>query len=176
MKGKFEALPLAQLRELAKIRGIEGAAGMRKAELAAALAEEEAKFLQSEEKKPEAADTVSTEEKAEEAAVKKEAAKPETVKAEPVKEETAREEAAKAEPVRGETAREESTPATGYQRQPRNNETYDEKSFPKELDSGEEAYGIFELVPESGFGFIRCDNFLPGENDVYVAPSQIRRF
>ena len=27
-----------------------------------------------------------------------------------------------------------------------------------------------------GFGFIRCENFLPGENDVYVAPSQIRRF
>ena len=27
-----------------------------------------------------------------------------------------------------------------------------------------------------GFGFIRSDNFLPGENDVYVAPSQIRRF
>ncbi len=27
-----------------------------------------------------------------------------------------------------------------------------------------------------GFGFIRCDNYLPGEKDVYVAPSQIRRF
>ena len=27
-----------------------------------------------------------------------------------------------------------------------------------------------------GFGFIRCENYLPGENDVYVAPSQIRRF
>ena len=27
-----------------------------------------------------------------------------------------------------------------------------------------------------GYGFIRCANYLPGENDVYVAPSQIRRF
>ena len=27
-----------------------------------------------------------------------------------------------------------------------------------------------------GFGFIRCENYLPGEHDVYVAPSQIRRF
>ena len=27
-----------------------------------------------------------------------------------------------------------------------------------------------------GYGFIRCENYLPGENDVYVAPSQIRRF
>ena len=44
-----------------------------------------------------------------------------------------------------------------------------------ELDSGIEAKGILEVMPD-GFGFIRCENFLPGENDVYVAPSQIRRF
>ena len=45
----------------------------------------------------------------------------------------------------------------------------------QELDSGIEANGILEVMPD-GFGFIRCENFLPGENDVYVAPSQIRRF
>ena len=44
-----------------------------------------------------------------------------------------------------------------------------------ELDSGIEANGILEVMPD-GFGFIRCENFLPGENDVYVAPSRIRRF
>lgn len=44
-----------------------------------------------------------------------------------------------------------------------------------ELDSGLEANGILEVMAD-GFGFIRCENFLPGENDVYVAPSQIRRF
>ena len=44
-----------------------------------------------------------------------------------------------------------------------------------ELDSGILASGILEVMPD-GFGFIRCENFLPGENDVYVAPSQIRRF
>lgn len=44
-----------------------------------------------------------------------------------------------------------------------------------ELDSGVEANGILEVM-QDGFGFIRCENFLPGENDVYVAPSQIRRF
>ncbi len=44
-----------------------------------------------------------------------------------------------------------------------------------ELDSGIMASGILEVMPD-GFGFIRCENFLPGENDVYVAPSQIRRF
>lgn len=45
----------------------------------------------------------------------------------------------------------------------------------QELDSGIEANGILEVMSD-GFGFIRCENFLPGENDVYVAPSQIRRF
>ena len=43
------------------------------------------------------------------------------------------------------------------------------------LDSGEPAHGILEVMPD-GFGFIRCENYLPGENDVYVSPSQIRRF
>ena len=45
----------------------------------------------------------------------------------------------------------------------------------KSLDSGIEANGILEVLSE-GYGFIRSENFLPGENDVYVAPSQIRRF
>ncbi|MCH5265618.1 MAG: transcription termination factor Rho [Lachnospiraceae bacterium] len=45
----------------------------------------------------------------------------------------------------------------------------------KELDSGVTKNGILEIMPE-GYGFIRCDNFLPGENDVYVAPQFIRRF
>ena len=44
-----------------------------------------------------------------------------------------------------------------------------------ELDSGCMAHGILEVMPD-GFGFIRCENYLPGENDVYVSPSQIRRF
>ena len=45
----------------------------------------------------------------------------------------------------------------------------------EQLDSGEVAQGILEVLPD-GYGFIRSDNYLPGENDVYVAPSQIRRF
>ena len=44
-----------------------------------------------------------------------------------------------------------------------------------ELDSGITAKGILEVLPD-GYGFIRSDNYLPGENDVYVSPSQIRRF
>ena len=45
----------------------------------------------------------------------------------------------------------------------------------EQLDSGETAEGILEVM-ENGYGFIRSDNYLPGENDIYVSPSQIRRF
>lgn len=55
------------------------------------------------------------------------------------------------------------------------NAVYDISSYPPELDSGQTAYGILEVMPD-GYGFIRSDNYMPGENDVYVAPSQIRRF
>ncbi|MBR5247355.1 MAG: transcription termination factor Rho [Lachnospiraceae bacterium] len=61
------------------------------------------------------------------------------------------------------------------QRTYRPQEVYDENQYPKELDSGVEASGILEVMPD-GYGFIRCENYMPGENDVYVAPSQIRRF
>lgn len=45
----------------------------------------------------------------------------------------------------------------------------------EQLDSGCTANGILEVM-QDGFGFIRSDNYLPGENDVYVSPAQIRRF
>lgn len=35
--------------------------------------------------------------------------------------------------------------------------------------------GILEIMPD-GFGFLRLDNYTPGQDDVYVSPSQIRRF
>lgn len=57
----------------------------------------------------------------------------------------------------------------------RRTESSEEEKFPAELDSGITARGILEVMSD-GFGFIRCENYLPGENDVYVAPSQIRRF
>lgn len=44
-----------------------------------------------------------------------------------------------------------------------------------QLDSGLVAHGILEVLPD-GYGFIRCENYMPGENDVYVSPSQIRKF
>ena len=46
---------------------------------------------------------------------------------------------------------------------------------PSLVDNGSEANGILEVMPD-GYGFIRCANYLPGDNDVYVAPAQIKRF
>ena len=45
----------------------------------------------------------------------------------------------------------------------------------EQLDSGITVSGIIEVMPD-GYGFIRSNHYLPGENDVYVSPSQIRRF
>ena len=45
----------------------------------------------------------------------------------------------------------------------------------EQLDSGVAAHGILEVMAD-GYGFIRSANYLPGENDVYVSPSQIRKF
>ncbi len=51
--------------------------------------------------------------------------------------------------------------------------------LPEELqgaaDRGPLASGILEVMQE-GYGFIRSENYMPGEDDIYVSPSQIRRF
>lgn len=68
-------------------------------------------------------------------------------------------------------------PAEGVAQQPM--QRFDpEKASPEELkrmDSGDTRVGILEVMSEN-FGFIRCDNYLPGENDVYVSPTQIRKY
>ncbi len=43
------------------------------------------------------------------------------------------------------------------------------------MDRSNVVRGILEVLPD-GFGFIRGDNYMPGENDVYVSPTQIKRF
>lgn len=73
----------------------------------------------------------------------------------------------------------EPNPAPVYDRGTGSN--YERISAPRapknlsELDSGEKAEGIVEVMTD-GFGFIRSGGYLPGEDDVYVAPSQIRKF
>ena len=50
-----------------------------------------------------------------------------------------------------------------------------EEKIPPQYDDAKVADGILEVM-QDGYGFIRCENYLPGENDVYVSPSQIRKF
>jgi transcription termination factor Rho len=49
----------------------------------------------------------------------------------------------------------------------------------KHASSGEDIFGegVLEILPD-GFGFLRSPgyNYLPGADDIYVSPSQIRRF
>ena len=73
---------------------------------------------------------------------------------------------------------------SGYESQnsdERQNDAFDENENEQmrqelgQLDSGSEAHGILEVMSD-GYGFIRSENFLPGDDDVYVSPSQIRKF
>lgn len=57
----------------------------------------------------------------------------------------------------------------------------EEKNEPKAviavnpLDSGIVQEGVLEVLAD-GYGFLRTENFLPGTGDIYISPSQIRRF
>lgn len=57
----------------------------------------------------------------------------------------------------------------------RNVPSYAQNEYHPELDSGRVAHGILEVMAE-GYGFIRSANYLPGDQDIYVSPAQIRRF
>ncbi len=145
MREKYESLALAQLKELAKVRGIKGATTMKKSEVVEAM-------LEADEKEKAAAAKDITETK--EVEKSSEEVKTETVVA--TKPEIATRAESTGRPVRADVA-------------------YDANTYPAELDSGIEAEGILEVMPD-GYGFIRSANYLPGESDIYVAPSQIRRF
>ena len=45
-----------------------------------------------------------------------------------------------------------------------------------EKNLGDTCYGLLEIVDEARCGFIRCENYLPGNNDVYVSNYQIRKY
>ncbi|MBQ7678007.1 MAG: transcription termination factor Rho [Lachnospiraceae bacterium] len=65
-------------------------------------------------------------------------------------------------------------PSTEGQSDPEKTEKPEKPDIPQ-YDDAKDADGILEVMPD-GFGFIRCENYMPGENDVYVSPSQIRKF
>lgn len=64
----------------------------------------------------------------------------------------------------------------GYQNNLNQNVADQEKQTDiSQLDSGETREGILEVMTE-GYGFIRCDNFLPGDDDVYVSHALIKKY
>ena len=63
----------------------------------------------------------------------------------------------------------------------RYNVTEEEKEEKKErlkvmINESNSSNGVLEIQENNSFGFLRCSNYLTGENDIYVSPSQIRRF
>lgn len=164
MREKLQTLPLAQLKELAKNKGMKSVTAMRKSELIDALC----KLAEQEEimrtavapptPKPAAAET------------REEG----TVAAESKTEYRAENKSDNKNDNRTDTRADNRQQRPVRQQIPRQQQELSAQEI-AELDSGIEANGILEVMPD-GFGFIRCENFLPGDNDVYVAPTQIRRF
>ncbi|HKM33474.1 MAG TPA: transcription termination factor Rho [Lachnospiraceae bacterium] len=141
MREKYESLALADLKEIAKSRGIKGISSMKKSEVVDVM-------LTQDEKERSAQQAITVVEKQSEKEVQEERTE------------------RRVQPEERMERRMQSSDK---------NAVYDSNTFPPELDSGQEANGILEVMPD-GYGFIRCENYMPGENDVYVAPSQIRRF
>lgn len=154
MREKYESLSLATLKDLAKARKLKGVSALRKPELIERMLEEDEKqgTIQSkgeiirETEREERRDIEKTDERIDEKTFERTSER-----------ETAGENRETGEGQTRESVR--PRPSEGIQ----------------QLDSGEKANGILEVLPD-GYGFIRCANYLPGENDVYVSPSQIRRF
>ena len=163
MREKLETLTLASLKDLAKQNGIKGVTSMKKSELIDALLElaERQKEAAAAKEKKEAVKEKSEEPKKpagktmkKKVVVTEGNAKPSSDAALADKNAAPKNTASKAE--EGESAKKENTEVD-------------------EIKNGVEANGILEVM-QDGFGFIRCENFLPGENDVYVAPGMIRNY
>ena len=148
-RAKYETLALAVLKDLAKARGIKGITGMKKADIIEAMVRKD------EEEAANAANVENT-----------------VVEERPAKADNKASAESEEKPAEGKPV--ESKSADGKE----SNGSAEDVAIPEDkrsLDSGVEARGILEVLAD-GYGFIRSANYLPGENDVYVAPSQIRRF
>ncbi len=178
MREKLQSFTLSQLKDIAKSAGLKGITGLKKEELIERLVELDAKMQsekaakEAEEKKAESkSESKSSEKKA--SAKKTGEKKSDEKKHEGKKQEAKKSEVKKPaqEPAKEEKPAEEKKAEVAADAA-KNNRT-ENAYVPQEGD--EPAYGILEVMPE-GYGFIRCDNYLPGENDVYVSPAQIRKF
>ncbi|MCR5837534.1 MAG: transcription termination factor Rho [Lachnospiraceae bacterium] len=148
MREKLMTLPVKELREIAKTNGIKSVTTMKKADLVEAiLAMNDSKKEASDDKK----------------------------KKSDGKKETSDDKKKKAE-GKNEKDRTESKKSEKEKHGEKSESSNEEGEISEEEYDGHDARtGILEVMPD-GFGFIRCDNYMPGDDDVYVAPTQIRRF
>lgn len=158
MREKYESLSLGALKDIAKARGLKGISTLKKSELVERMLQEDEKDKASADKKKE--ETRESQNQHEE----RRTASRENFR------ESSRENSR-------DTARENSRESSRENSRDEAQETKSAKAplEQSDLDSGVTVKGILEVLPD-GYGFIRSDNYLPGENDVYVSPSQIRRF
>ena len=176
MREKLQTLSLDVLREFAKDKKIKGITAMRKAELIDAIIEasggEEASETQNTE-------TQSTQRQEEPQAVQSTAAPAaRTGRNEEAPRYTRNDNAQRSNERPHYEERREYRHYEGRQDYKNDRTEYrnDRQDYRSDMKSDEpDANGILEVLAE-GYGFIRCENFLPGENDVYVSPTQIRRF
>lgn len=157
MRAKYESLAVAVLKDLAKTRGIKITSGMKKADVVEAMLAKDKEEAEGSAASESAAKAVS---EPAPAAVSEPAPAAKSAKS-----------AAKPEQPEEKTADSEVK-----QENPEKTGEPDISEEKKSLDSGIVAEGILEVLTDGGYGFIRSENFLPGDNDVYVAPSQIRKF
>ncbi len=168
MREKLETLPLSQIRALGRAQGIKGSSSMKKADLIDALCAE------AEKERLELGDNISS-------PVDKEGNDPEVRAKKLASGRRSKKKEGPAEEVKEEKESKDNRDNKENREYKENRDnketkdTRDELSEKEELDSGIIAHGILEVLAD-GYGFIRCENYLPGDNDVYVAPSQIRRF
>ena len=170
MRERYESLPLSELRAVAKARGLKGISALRKEGLVQRMLDadrEDSRPVEKDEKNRKKAESDGSEKVKKK--IKKVSEKKEEEPAEAVKEKDDKSHRKKS---RTSTVRQISEE---YVKKEDDSASEVIKPELSELDSGNEANGILEVLAD-GYGFIRSDNFLPGEDDVYVSPSQIRRF
>ena len=168
MREKYESLSLVVLRDLAKARGLKNISSMKKSDLVNRMLEEDARkqketeSMQTQGERGERVKAKAGTERSKDHAQPKEYSRKRT-------EYVPRERGTDADRQTKEKAEE---PVETQENQTASAAADDTMMS---LDSGITANGILEVMPD-GYGFIRCENYLPGEHDVYVSPSQIRKF
>ena len=191
MREKYETLSLAVLRELAKARGLRGISGLKKSDLIDRMVTEDEKLKEQSSHTEAALETAKPQteqphigaqpEKQEQAQSRTEnrtdrQERPEGRIDRQERPDTRMEgRTDRQERPEARADRQEAQNAGREMRQRRQENENNKEDINSELDSGVTADGILEVMPD-GYGFIRCENYLPGEHDVYVSPSQIRRF